>query len=260
MKRRLSQIVFCALTLITALAGSTPASADHYRQINRLARRIDNTATSIARESRNFVDSPHYSCLVAETHQLQQLACHIRDVARDGCDLRHLQNDVINLGNAYSALDAKLCLIERANPGCNRARRLRRLLDSVQSDIHKMVSSVTCLLNSRPQVLQPQLIQPLVPNQGYDYLPANPDYQYQSPGYGMNYGSGYGSNYGNGFEMGYPPVHGNLSHNEVRYPTVPSVQRQALQRSASLESQLRSMRSRQGATLNLGGGRLSISF
>lgn len=306
MNRQLSQLAFCTLTFFTALAGSTPTSADHYRQINRMARRIDNTSALIVRESTYFVRSPHYNCLVNETHELRQLACHVRDIARVGCDLQHLQSDVIALGNAYSRLDAKLCLIEQVNPSCHNARRMRRLLDSVQKDISKMVASVTCLLNSRPQVLQPQVIQPVVPSQGYDYGPANPGYQYQTPGYGMNYGTGYGNGsgygagygagngagygagygagngsgygagngsgfgagygagqgviYGNSSSMGHPYAHGTLGRNQVRYPTTQGVQHQALQRSASLESQLRSMRSQPGATLNLGGGRLSISF
>lgn len=272
MNRQLSQLAFCALTFFIALASGTPVSADPYRQINRFARRIENTAASIARESTFFVRSPHYGCLVNETHQLRQLACHVRDTARTGCDLQRLQSDVVALGDAYSRLNAKLCLIEQVNPTCPRARRMRRLLDSVQRDIQKVVSSVTCLLNTRPQVLQPQVNEPILPSHGYNYGPIIPGYQYQTPGFVKNHGTGfgtsyrsrpatvYGMSYGNGISVGYSQLHDNLSHNAVRYPTVPGVQRQLLQRSASLESQLRSMRSPQGETLDLGGGRFSISF
>jgi hypothetical protein len=185
--------------MITAVAGSTQATADEYRQINRLARRIDNTAAAIARETKNFIQSPHYGSLVTETQSLRQFACHIRDVARQGCDLHHLQHDVIGLGNAYSGLDAKLCLIERSNPGCYRARRIRRLLVSVQSDIQSTTRLVTCLLNSS----RPNLPVPANQHPGYHSAPygAETNFQYQESWFdhgfrhrvdtGLSYGSGF---------------------------------------------------------------------
>lgn len=125
---------------------SNDASADSYREINRLARRIDTQARSIARETRHFRHTPVYHCLVDHTEELRHWACHIRDHARSGYCLNQLQQDIASLGQAYAITESKFYRVERLNPTCNHTRRFRRMLNDVQFEIREMALILRSLL------------------------------------------------------------------------------------------------------------------
>jgi hypothetical protein len=139
--------LFSGALLMLAFGLPTPsAEADPYRDINRLARRIDSQARSIARETRHFRHTPVYRCLVNDTEELRHWACHIRDHARSGYCLIQLQQNVASLGQAYAILEAKFRRVEQLSPTCNNTRRVRRMLNDVQFEIREMVLVLRSLL------------------------------------------------------------------------------------------------------------------
>lgn len=249
MNRRPSQLVLGAFTLLAAMAGSIPASADHYRDINRLARRIDSTANSISREMKNFVHSPYHRPMVRDTVQLQRLACHIRDVARSGYDLPHLQSDILALGSAYRAFESRFYQVERIAPSCQNTRRVRRLLNSIQTDIQKML---VCVHNLLTQVY-PQAYGSL-----HGIAPA--PYVWNS-GHAHSFGGAVHHDYvRNRLNAGYGRTGGDF-----RQPTMGHVRNQALLRSAELERQLRDNRfdfNPQSRSIQIGnaGSRITINY
>jgi hypothetical protein len=244
----MSTLVFGAITFFAGLAGSTPVSADHYRDINRLARRIDSTATSISREMRHFIHSPYHRFMVRDTQQLQQLACHIREVARAGCDLLHLQQDVMALGYAYRALESRFYYIEQIAPSCQNTRRMRRLLNSVQGDIQQML---VCLNHLLVPVCPHSIGAPTYA------VPFQPGFNHGHNHFGMGGGQGgYNGGFGYGNGLGH---HGNV----VRQPNIGHIQHQAQMRSAELDRQLRDQRLQnngQPRSVTVGNGRLTFNF
>jgi len=207
MKSQQYFIMASAVLFVVLGLTPSPASADPYRDINRLARRIDSQAKSIARETRHFRHTPVYQCLVNDTEELRRWACHIRDHARSGYCLFQLQQNVSSLGQAYAILESKFRRVEYLSPTCNNTRRVRRLLNDIQFDIREMQLVLRSLL--APPCLG-QIGHPLMggiptrPRHGWGdqlgFAPGQPHFGSRS-GMGhqdfSRYGSGQGWGHGN---------------------------------------------------------------
>lgn len=139
---------FVVATVCGFLADS--ASANDYRHINRLATKIHNRARSLQHETNHYRLTPQYSHIVGDVAQLDQLACHMRDTARNEGDLDHLAADVAQLDEVFHHISDLFDQTELdAARGCSRikgnTRHVKRLLEDIEEYIHHIGEDVDVL-------------------------------------------------------------------------------------------------------------------
>lgn len=179
MTRQFTNLFTVARMLIAMIGtGFGPATADAnvYSHIDRLAVRIDNRAEQIVRETRHYVRTPEYAYLVADAQAMCRLASHIHEVSHFEGNLFHLQSDVAELDAQFHHLDSLITSIEHNAAygsgqlsGCT--KRMRRLLNLIETDIHHMQSDLNSLLRPVPVVVsrpafvpQPVYVRPVPVN------------------------------------------------------------------------------------------------
>ena len=71
------------------------AFGNEYNRINSLARKIHNKSEILLKETKHYRSTPNYPLMVREVAELDQLACHLRDIAKNEGDLDHLAYDCL---------------------------------------------------------------------------------------------------------------------------------------------------------------------
>jgi chemotaxis protein histidine kinase CheA len=86
-----------ALTMFSLFSAS-PARADDFTHIHRLARFVDRQARELDEEvEANFRNTPQYRHLHRDTEEIEELAEHIHQLIDRGASIQHIRRDVQRL-------------------------------------------------------------------------------------------------------------------------------------------------------------------
>jgi len=187
-------IAFIVCMLLGAVAAQ--AFADQYNHINSLARKIHNKSEALLKETKHYRSTPNYVHMVRNVAELDQLACHLRDAAKNEGDLDLLAYDIAQIDAKFHHVEAlfdqtELCAVTYGRGFIKgHTAHVKRLLNSIEDAIHHIGDDI----ESRPIVTKVETYQ--IPNQT----------NYRAP-----YDGGFyeGSSYGNQSGRGY---HGQLNH------------------------------------------------
>lgn len=135
--------------LVATVAGANTASADTYDHIDVLALHIERQARLLVRESRQYQYTPEYRHIVADTTEMFRLTAHIHDLVRRRNCIAELERDVRELDSQFHHLEE---LFDRVDRNARRGHGLvgctaqvRRLLESIEDDIHQLKDDLRSL-------------------------------------------------------------------------------------------------------------------
>ncbi len=216
MTRPISRII--ALTVCTLMGTfAAQAFADDYHHINSLARKIHNKAKILLKETRHYRSTSNYVHLVRDVAELDQLACHLRDIAKNEGDLDHMAADIANINAKFHHIEALFDVTElNATYGRGfikgHTAHVKRLLNSIEDAICHIGDDIESLRATTPVVVQ-TTVQPAViatPYARYAQRPVVTHVEtYRVPA-NLRYRTPYGGNTGR-------QLHRDHDHHEAAY-------------------------------------------
>ena len=210
---RIIAFVVCMLIGIVA----AQAFADQYNHINSLARKIHNKSEALLKETKHYRSTPNYVHMVRNVAELDQLACHLRDAAKNEGDLDLLAYDIAQIDAKFHHVEAlfdqtELCAVTYGRGFIKgHTAHVKRLLNNIEDAIHHIGDDIEHLRAATPVISHPAAL----PYNGYGSRPIVTKVEtYQIPNqtnYRAPYDGGFyeGSSYGNQSGRG---DHGQLDH------------------------------------------------
>ena len=99
---RIRTLIASTLTLVGVFAGSQAADAASFDHIDHLALRLQSQSRDLYNNFRvRYRHTSEYSHLMSDAATMYRLASHVHDVAHEGCNLAHLQDDLRQLDRAF---------------------------------------------------------------------------------------------------------------------------------------------------------------
>jgi len=140
------------------------AFADDYNHINSLARKIHNKSKVLLKETKHYRSTPSYRRMVREVTQLDQLACHLRDIAKNEGDLDLLAYDIAEIDVKFHHIEklfdtTELCAAQYGQGFIKgHTAHVKRLLNSIQEAITQIGNDIAHLRAATPILVQPAVV------------------------------------------------------------------------------------------------------
>ncbi len=163
MTRPISRIIALTTCLLMGIIAAQ-ALADDYNHINSLARRIHSKAKVLLNETKHYRSTPSYVHMVRDVAELDQLACHLRDVAKNEGDLDHLASDIAEMDVLFHHIEELFDTTELCARTYGRGfikghtAHVKRLLDSIEDSIHHIGEDIAHLRATTPLCAQPAIV------------------------------------------------------------------------------------------------------
>lgn len=139
------------------------AMASGYNHINSLARKIHTKSKVLLKETKHYRATPNYGAMVREVAELDQLACHLRDIAKNEGDLDHLAYDIAEIDTKFHRIEYLFDTTELCASTYGRGfikghtAHVKKLLDSIEDAIHHIGKDIEHLRAATP-LLQPAVV------------------------------------------------------------------------------------------------------
>ena len=177
MVRHISRIVILSAATFIGLAASQ-VMANDYKHINKLARSIHSQAEELLTETRHYRSTPNYHHIVQNVTELDRLACHLRDVARNEGNLDYLAADIADIHAKFRRIER---LFDRTELAAGyghgfvkgHTAHVKELLDCIEDSIHHIGEDIDHL-RAALSAPAPVLVPPRATNTYYGNRFANP--------------------------------------------------------------------------------------
>lgn len=145
-----TKLTSCCTLLVATSLFSASVRADECEHIDELAVKIQVKTRLLIRETVHYRHTASYQQLVAETNNLYRLASHIHDVTHFSGNLRHLEQDLLELDASFHQLEALFDATELNSVYGDRRIRgntahVKELLDAIEDCIHHIQVDVATL-------------------------------------------------------------------------------------------------------------------
>lgn len=165
-----TKILTAAVAVIAVGVCTDSASANEYNHINRMAVKIRNQTKTLLKETEHYVRTTNYRLLVADTATLRQMAEHVREIAREGCDLDHLATSIAEMNQTFYHLHelfdtTELVAAQFKGSIKGHTAHVKRLLTSIEQCLLNMEQDLDALQSpvlAPPELAPPELAQPVV--------------------------------------------------------------------------------------------------
>ena len=226
MTRPIPRIIALTTCLLMGIFAAQ-AFADDYNHINSLARKIHNKSKVLLKETKHYRSTPNYIRMVREVTELDQLACHLRDIAKNEGDLDLLAYDIAEIKVRFRHIvnlfdTTELCATQYGQGFIKgHTAHVKRLLNSIEDAIAHICQDIEHLRAATPILAQPAVVAyPYDRNASRPIVTRVETYEvpkrsvYRAP-YG-NASPYEGSNYG-GSKRGSQLNHGHTGHYDRGY-------------------------------------------
>jgi len=138
--------------------------ADDYNHINSLARKIHNKSKVLLKETKHYRSTPNYVHMVRSVAELDQLACHLRDIAKNEGDLDLLAYDIaeikVKFHHIVNLFDTTELCASQYGQGFIKGHtaHVKRLLDSIDEAIHHICQDIEHLRAATTLLIQPSAV------------------------------------------------------------------------------------------------------
>ncbi len=140
MTRPITRIIALTTCLLMGIFAAQ-AFGNNYNHINSLARKIHNKSKVLLKETKHYRSTPNYVRMVRDVAELDQLACHLRDIAKNEGDLDHLAYDIAKIDAKFHHIEYLFDTTELCASTYGRGfikghtAHVKRLLDSIEDAI-----------------------------------------------------------------------------------------------------------------------------
>ena len=156
--------IFVLTTCLLMGVFAAQAFGNEYNRINSLARKIHNKSEILLKETKHYRSTPNYPLMVREVAELDQLACHLRDIAKNEGDLDHLAYDIAEIDAKFFYIEN---LFDKTELCANTYGRgfikghtahVKRLLDSIEDAIHRIGKGIDNIRAATQPLVQPTVV------------------------------------------------------------------------------------------------------
>ena len=226
MTRPIPRIIALTTSLLIGIFAAQ-AFGNDYNHINSLARKIHNKSKVLLKETKHYRSTPNYLRMVRDVTELDQLACHLRDIAKNEGDLDHLAYDIAKIDVKFHHVEELFDTTELCASTYGRGfiqghtAYVKKLLNSIEDAIHHIGDDIEHLRAATPLLVQPNAVAyPYDPNATRPIVTRVETYRV--PSYGAPYKSSvrtpYGGATGGSYKNAYGgkqlqrKYHGNSDH------------------------------------------------
>jgi len=160
MTRPISRIIALTTCLLMGIFAAQ-AFGNEYNHINSQARKIHNKSKVLLKETKHYRSTPNYLRMVRDVNELDQLACHLRDIAKNEGDLDHLAYDIAKIDVKFHRIEhlfdtTELCAIQYGQGFIKgHTAHVKRLLNSIEDAIAHIGDDIAYLRAATPLLVQP---------------------------------------------------------------------------------------------------------
>lgn len=163
MTRPIPRIIALTTCLLMGIFAAQAFAGD-YNHINSLARKIHTKSKALLKETKHYRSTPNYVPMVRDVAELDQLACHLRDIAKNEGDLDHLAYDIAEIDAKFHNIEYLFDTTELCARTYGRGfikghtAHVKRLLDSIEDAIHHIGDDIEHLRAATPLLTQPAVV------------------------------------------------------------------------------------------------------
>lgn len=163
MTRPIPRIIALSTCLLMGIFAAN-ALANDYNHINSLARKIHTKSKVLLNETKHYRSTPNYVRMVRDVAELDQLACHLRDIAKNEGDLDHLAHDIAEMDAKFHRIEHLFDTTELCASTYGRGfikghtAHVKRLLDCIEDAIHHLGDDIEHLRAATPLLVQPVVV------------------------------------------------------------------------------------------------------
>ena len=163
MTRLIPRIIALTTCLLLGIFAAQ-AFGNDYNHINSLARKIHNKSKVLLKETKHYRSTPSYFRMVRDVTELDQLACHLRDIAKNEGDLDHLAYDIAEIKVKFYRIEnlfdtTELCAVQYGQGFIKgHTAHVKRLLDSIEDAIAHICQDIEHLRAATPLLVQPAVV------------------------------------------------------------------------------------------------------
>ncbi len=164
MTRPIPRIIALTTCLLMGVCAAQAFGGNEYNHINSLARKIHNKSKVLLKETKHYRSTPNYPTMVREVAELDQLACHLRDIAKNKGDLDHLAYDIGEIDAKFHYIENLFDTTELCASTYGRGfiqghtAHIKRLLNSIEDAIHHIGDDIEHLRATTQSLVQPVIV------------------------------------------------------------------------------------------------------